>query len=70
MIEVFDRVSMQVFVRWYYTMIAAAVQCDVDGIPKRSHFAKSTTDEVDEQNLGDQLEMAQLRGFSLSIYLA
>ncbi len=40
MIEVLDRVSMQVFVRWYYTMIAAPVQCDVDGIPKGSHYAR------------------------------
>ena len=31
--EVLDRVTMQVFVRGYRTMIAAPVQCDVDGIP-------------------------------------
>src|SRR5262245_59160359 len=36
-IEVLDRVTMQVFVRDHYTMIAAPVQCDVDGIPKGSH---------------------------------
>jgi hypothetical protein len=28
---------MQVFVRDHLTMIAASVQCDVDGIPKGSH---------------------------------
>ena len=32
--EVLDRVAMQVFVRDHFTMIAAPVQCDVDGIPK------------------------------------
>jgi hypothetical protein len=31
-------VTMQVFVRGYCTMIAAPVQCDVDGIPKGSHY--------------------------------
>jgi hypothetical protein len=30
-------VTMQVFVRRKGTMIAATVQCDVDGIPKWSH---------------------------------
>src|SRR5467141_4006936 len=30
---------MQVFVREPFTMIAAPVQCDVDGVPKGSHFA-------------------------------
>jgi hypothetical protein len=29
---------MQFFVRGYYTMIATAVQCDVDGIAKGSHY--------------------------------
>jgi len=28
---------MQLFVRGYCTMIAAPVQCDIDGIPKGSH---------------------------------
>jgi len=28
--EVLDRVTMQVFVREHYTMIAAPVQCDID----------------------------------------
>ena len=27
-------------------MIAAPVQCDVDGVPKGSHFCKSTADWV------------------------
>jgi len=31
-------VTMQVFVRDYCTMIAAPVQCDVDGIAKGSHY--------------------------------
>jgi hypothetical protein len=31
---------MQVVVRDHFTMIAAAVQCDVDGIAKRSHYAR------------------------------
>jgi hypothetical protein len=31
-------VAMQVFVRGPFTMIAAPVQCDVDGIPKGSHY--------------------------------
>src|SRR5688572_30309549 len=38
--EVLDRMTMQVFVREYCTMVAAPVQCDVDGIPKRSHYAR------------------------------
>src|SRR5688572_10731997 len=33
---------MQVFVRGYCTMIAAPVQCDVDGIPKGTHSARVT----------------------------
>src|SRR5438034_5513105 len=36
--EVLGRVTMQVFVRGYCTIIAAPVQCDVDGIPKGSHY--------------------------------
>src|SRR4030081_1784983 len=31
---------MQVFVREPFTMIAAPVQCDVDGVSKGSHFAR------------------------------
>jgi len=42
--EVLDRVTMQVLVRDDHTMIAAPVQCDVDGIPEGSHFDESTTD--------------------------
>src|ERR1700730_8275344 len=37
-VEVLDRATMQFFVRGYCTMIAAPVQCDVDGIPKGSHY--------------------------------
>src|SRR4026208_475413 len=40
-VEVLDRVTMQVFVRENCTMIAAPVQCDVDGIPKGSHYISS-----------------------------
>src|SRR5215470_15680305 len=38
LLEVLDRVTMQVFVREHCTMIAAPVQCDVDVIPKGSHY--------------------------------
>src|SRR5439155_9353552 len=31
---------MQFFVREHCTMIAAPVQCDVDGIPKGSHYVR------------------------------
>src|SRR6476646_7838722 len=41
LLEVLDRVTMQVFVRQHRTMIAAPVQCDVDGIPKGSHYVRS-----------------------------
>src|SRR5688500_13910747 len=37
-IEVLDRVAMQVLVRENCSMIAAPVQCDIDGIPKGSHY--------------------------------
>jgi hypothetical protein len=37
---------MQVFVRGDCTVIAAAVQCDVDGVPKGSHFARVPADGV------------------------
>jgi len=40
LVEVLGRVTMQFFVRQYYTMIAAPVQCDVDGIAKGSHYAR------------------------------
>jgi hypothetical protein len=33
-------VTMQLFVRDDRTMIAAPVQCDVDGIPKGSHYVR------------------------------
>ncbi|CAN7762355.1 hypothetical protein [Variovorax sp. LjRoot178] len=35
--EVLGRVTMQLLIRNHYTMIAASVQCDVDGIPKWPH---------------------------------
>ncbi len=35
--EILDRVTMQLFVRGDYAMIATPVQRDVDGIPKGSH---------------------------------
>jgi hypothetical protein len=39
-VEVLDRVTMQLFVREHFTVIAAPVQCDVDGIPKGSHSVR------------------------------
>jgi hypothetical protein len=36
--EILDRVTMQVFVRDDCPMIAASVQCDIDGVSKGSHF--------------------------------
>jgi hypothetical protein len=35
-------VTMQIFVWQDCAMIAAPVQCDVDGIPKGSHYARVT----------------------------
>jgi hypothetical protein len=35
--DVFHRVTMQVFVRDHFPMIAAPVQCDVDEVSKGSH---------------------------------
>src|SRR5512143_92899 len=40
LVEVVDRVTMHVFVREHGTMIAAPVQCDVDGIPKGAHYVR------------------------------
>src|SRR5688572_525313 len=39
-VEVLDRMTVQLFVWDYLTMIAAPVQCDVDGIPKWSHYVR------------------------------
>ena len=39
-VEVLDRVAMQIFVREHCTVIAAPVQCDVDGIPEGSHYVR------------------------------
>src|ERR1041385_6447772 len=50
-VEVLDRVTMQVFVRGHCSMIAAPVQCDVDGIPEGSHYAKRTADGMAWQTL-------------------
>jgi hypothetical protein len=38
--EALGKVTMQVFVRRDCAMIAAPVQCDVDGIPKGSHYVR------------------------------
>jgi len=46
LLDVLGRVTMQLFVWDYCPMIAASVQCDVDGIPKGSHHAKSMADCV------------------------
>jgi hypothetical protein len=48
-VEVLDRVTMQVFVRHYRSMIAAPVQRDVDGIPKGPHSRESTIDGTGQQ---------------------
>ena len=37
LVEVLGRVTMQVFARRDRAMVAAPVQCDVDGVPKRPH---------------------------------
>src|SRR6202035_4493444 len=44
LVEALGRGTMQVFVRHHHAMIAAPVQCDVNGIPKRSHDAIRPTD--------------------------
>src|SRR6266446_2126366 len=46
LVEVFRRVTMYVFVREHFTMIAAPVQCDVDGVPKGSHYISVSTIKV------------------------
>src|ERR1700736_1391912 len=56
LVKVLDRVTMQLFVRAYCTMIAAPVQCDVDGIPKRSHYAR-----VPRITVGTYIEILQRR---------
>jgi hypothetical protein len=40
LVEVLDRLTMQVLVRGNCTMIAAPVQSDVDGVPKGSHLER------------------------------
>src|SRR5258708_24632709 len=40
LVEILDRVTMQVFVREHCTMIAAPVQWHVDGVPKGSHLRR------------------------------
>ncbi len=47
MVEVLDRVTMQFFVRCYYAMIAAPVQCDVDRMPKGLHYVRILPIAVD-----------------------
>ena len=46
--EVLGGVAMQVLVRGYCAMIAAPVQCDVDGIPKGSHWQPYHRSMLDE----------------------
>src|SRR5881275_1059775 len=46
LVEVLERVTMQVFVREHCTMIAAPVQCDIDVIPKRSHYVRVPPDQA------------------------
>src|SRR5262249_7122519 len=59
--EVLGVVTMQLFVREDRTMIAAPIQCDVDGIPKRSHLARVST--MKSTNRGS---MSGVRHFSIS----
>lgn len=40
LLEVLERVTMQVFVRDHCSMIAAPVQCNVDRMPKGSHYER------------------------------
>jgi hypothetical protein len=40
---------MQFFVHEHCPMVAAPVQCDVDGIPKGSHCVMRIADGVDQQ---------------------
>src|SRR5687767_5832659 len=47
--EGLGRVTMQRFVRRYCTMIAAPVQCDVDGIAKGTHSVRVPLDRVANQ---------------------
>src|SRR6202044_154386 len=66
LVKVHDHVTMQLFVRWYCTMIAAAVQCDVDGIPKGSHYARVLSMEyaISKTVRGVLLAPAQTRSTS------
>jgi hypothetical protein len=56
--EVLGRVTMQVFVRDHCAMIAAAIQCDVDGIPKGPHRGSVPRSELDwKSSAGTSLMM-------------
>ena len=60
--DAFDRVTMQLFVRGYFTMIgmiAAPVQCDVDGIPKGSPGAARVGRECISSAVGTAAAAAQ-----------
>ncbi len=65
---------MQVFVREDCTMIAAPVQCDVDGVPKGSHFGADydVTAKTVERAIGREaaiergVELRQEQGLGLS----
>ncbi len=54
--------TMQVFVREHCTMIAAPVQCDVDGIPKGSHSPINPNTTAFQSNK----QLAAAQGSSLS----
>ncbi len=60
-LEVRDRMTMQLFVPNPRTVIAAPVQCDVDGITKRSHYARlqptTSTSQVAESHCLLQSDM-------------
>src|SRR5262249_21236120 len=46
-LEVFTRVTMQLFVRESFTMVDATVQRDVDGIANGAHYGRITGEEME-----------------------
>lgn len=44
--EVLDHATMQVFLQDFYTIIAVPIRCDVNGMPKGSHYDERTTDGI------------------------
>jgi hypothetical protein len=60
LVEVLDRVTMHVFVRDHCPMIAAPVQCDVDGIPKGSDHVRVPI-AIGPPNATAQLRASQIK---------